>query len=234
VSCHENDELLVVDKIDEMAEKEEIEPINHAASSIKLYGLEEGLGYSNHDIILFSLELSDELLVVSHILIAINDSIIELTSKVRASKPQNSYGCYYWYNNHTLPLRFHSIKAFALSDKELIRSDCVTIKIEGFRNKYVKSHHFASVHWCNPDNPSTTQYDRGIKLYEESPNIIYNDVIEKAVNYQWIGNPPPKRRPTIHFDSNLIMTASLTSNNEVDYRSLVAWRVLGTYASMAS
>ena len=144
-----------------------------------------------------------------------------------------TFGSYYWYNDQTLPLGNHSIKATAFNDQELIGSDSVTIEIEDFRNKYLGNYHFTSVHWCDPENPYTTEYDGWVKLFEESGNESYTDVSESAVNHQWIGNPPPKRRLTIHFESDLIMTPALTLYDGMDFFGVGAWGK-GTYVTMVS
>ncbi len=204
LSCEEKSDSLEIVPIIE-------NPLTEPETSITIQMLKEASIYPNHDTLRFSVDLNDEFSRISSVQILINDSSVQLPFLISGCDQENGHACYYWYDDWTLPIGIHSIKAMAYANHELVASDSMSVEIEDFRNKYVGDYHFTSIN-CHGD--TVHQFDGWVNRFESSDTTYYNDRSHNSVNNAWSGNPPPKRRLSINYEPNDIVTPVLTQYSD--------------------
>lgn len=182
--------------------------------AINLMIVEDNIVYPNHDTIHFVLERFDNELEIAKIEILVNDSLVIMPASFQNWESPNTYASYYWYETETLPIGIHTIKALVYDAENLVTESSITIEIEDFREKYYGDYHYVLISGC--DDTEINSFDGWIKEFNVSDSSEFHDAFSSTVYNDWSGHPPLKRRMTIHFANNEIVTPVFYAGNDFD------------------
>ncbi len=167
--------------------------IDKANSTIQLRLIDNQEVFTNSDPISFVLDVLDTTLSITNVEIMINDSLARLPVSLQNWESPNTYASYYWYNDETLPLGKHTIKALVYDEKDSIITTSIEIEIEDYRQRYLGDYLFSHYSYpccdpsaCEPIESLTTTYDGSILVWELSDST-------KFPNETWPQTTPLKR-----------------------------------------
>jgi hypothetical protein len=164
--------------------------------------------FPNHDTLHFTLEIIDRDLEITWVELSINDSVIQLPVSFQNWESPYLNGSFYWYDQETLPIGRHTIKASVMDNQNNILTDEFEVEIVDFRKKY-EGHYLFTAFDCRGDTVFS-EFEGWVKVFNPADTLFYNETFGMNNPSDWDGNPPTERRVSIHYTANSVITPVLT------------------------